>query len=134
MKKMVLIFLLILVGLGFIGCASTRTIKTGTPSLQTEKYDQIEKGETTKTDILHIFGAPESKTTKHDGLGEMWEYIYSEIEVKTSFSPLLFIPTKSEFRGEKRTLCITFDRDGVVLDYYVSEKEIFQPQWEEGEE
>lgn len=128
MRVLRMMFLLGLAGLVIfmVGCAPvTRTVKTGTQSLQIEKYDLIKKGETDKAGILKIFGEPVSKTSMGAGAGEMWVYSYSET---TKVTHLL---ASDEYDVTARSLVVTFDQNGIVRDFYSSEvKPLQEQQWE----
>lgn len=96
------------------GCATTYRYEYGTKALTSTNTSMIKKGQTTQGDIRALFGEPLSKSDMSD-LGVLWTYTYT----KSDTTVRAIGPTDRDIHIA--TICITFDRDGIVKDYYVSE-------------
>jgi len=110
MKKYLLIFTLIFY---LSGCATVGK------KFSADKINLIEKGLTSKQDILNIFGDPENISTDSEGR-DTFLYLYVKAKAKpTSFIPIFWI-----FSGgastESKALTIYFDKEGIVEDYELS--------------
>jgi outer membrane protein assembly factor BamE (lipoprotein component of BamABCDE complex) len=91
MKTIVLAILV----LGVVGCA----MKMGTREITDEaKFAQIKVGETTKAQLVALFGKPDAvtqTTSSERGDEEIWQYLYIRSVVK----PETFIPFAGIFVG-----------------------------------
>ena len=102
------VFLFVLISL--VSCA-TSTIITG-QDFNTTNIDKIQKGKTTKQEILGMFGQPYIKTV--NSFGETWTYQYLKAVGKaTSF----LITTNSSGQSYQKNLAVTFDSVGVTQTY-----------------
>jgi len=113
MKKYLLILILFFY---LSGCATVGR------KFALDKIDLIKKGETSKQEILNIFGNPTSITTDSEGRDTFF-YLYMKAKAKpTSFIPLVWI-----FSGgattESKGLTIYFDKEDKVEDYELSSTE-----------
>lgn len=102
-----------------LGCHST---SHGT-KMDQAKLDQIQKGKTTKSEMITWFGPPAS--IGRDDTGQQtatWMYASSDTKVKGS----TFIPYAGMFMGgatgtsESQTLFATFDSNNVLQKYNLS--------------
>ena len=84
-----------------------------------DKVGLINKGETTKQEILDTFGKPTSVSTDSDGRDT---FLY--LHMKAKAKPWSFIPFVWLFSGgawtQAETLTVYFDKDGRVEDYETS--------------
>lgn len=116
MSRLALILAVLLVS----GCASSGyIIETGNKKLTKPFIESIEKGKTTKQEILSALGQPQFKT-QAGILGEMWTYSRSQERhyAKNFFSG-------DEVSGFIASACITFDGD-IVKDVTLSEVNPYQ--------
>ena len=93
-----------------IGCASS-----GTP-YDPAKTTALKRGETTREDVVHLFGQPPTRTQHADGRESyIYTYVHSQVSGKT------FIPVYGAFAGGARThvqiLTVNFDHAGKVSDF-----------------
>lgn len=116
MKKLSIILVCFL----FLAACAT----SGNPKIRDQKsVANIQKGITTKQDLVEMFGQPQAKNKQKDGV-EKWSYVYSEAKVKGA----TFIPIVGLFAGgataDVNTLEFEFDPNGVVSKYSVGEGNI----------
>lgn len=92
----------------------------------TSRISEIKKGQTTKQEIIAMFGQAKQRMIRPDGK-EALTYLYTEGRMKTN--PLIFVPivnlfvllfSKTKVESEARTLSIVL-KDGVVDDYAYTE-------------
>lgn len=116
MNKSVLLLAVLLV----CGCSpSGYIINSGNQNLTKPFLDSIEKGKTTKKEILSTLGQPQFKTS-NAVLGEMWTYSrYQEKHYAKDFF------SGDTVSGWSVSVCITFDGD-VVKEVTTSEVNPFQ--------
>jgi len=104
------------------GCASSGNLSIADESQQTVST-KIVQGKTTKAEISQIFGDP-IKTSFTDSGNEIWEYDYNKTHAKAQN----YIPLVSAFThgstGQKKTLTIFFDKNGIVKNYTMSASNI----------
>lgn len=95
------------------GCASTGT------NFDDSKVSQIKKGETTESQLVRMFGPPESRSVNSEGLTTL-NWIYMESTTKGES----FIPYAGMFMGGHRskhkTLLVTLGADGKVTHFHAS--------------
>lgn len=121
MKKTCAVLLSVGIGASSLaGCFSSQHGRR----IDTARVSEIRKGQTTRQEIIRMFGAPQ--TTQRDASGaEALIYGYSSMKGKSS--PLVFIPIIGLFfltkgSGEVRaTSLIVKIKDNVVQDYTISE-------------
>lgn len=96
-----------------IGCASVGT------KISQDQINKIEKGKTSKSEILETFGKPMTVVQMGDKI--MFNYIHA----KSKNSAGNFIPVYNVFHSEINTdmenLSITFSKEGIVEDYSFSQ-------------
>lgn len=103
------------------GCATS-----GNDSLrdhnETTVSSYITEGETTKSEVVAVFGSP-FDTSFTDGGKEIWEYAFSDI----SADAIAYIPVANWFgssaSGTQKKLTIMFD-DEVVQRYSMTESDV----------
>jgi Periplasmic protease len=99
-----------LVLVSFIGCAVS-TFVTGN-DFDMSKISRINKGETTKQDVLELFGQPYIKSSNNSF--EIWTYQYIRSTGKaTSF----LVVTSASGQAYYKSLSITFDLNGKVQSF-----------------
>ncbi|MEW5895642.1 MAG: outer membrane protein assembly factor BamE [Candidatus Omnitrophota bacterium] len=115
MKKVVLLLLF----LSLIGCGSLNyNINSGNSLLSKNNLEKIEKGGTTKKEVLALLGEPMMKT-QSGVLGEMWTYSKStQHHYSKNFWQYCFIGKQVSI--ETISVCIIFDGD-IVKDITISE-------------
>ncbi len=80
---------------------------------------QIEKGKTTQTEILQLFGSP-NMVTKNKSNDEVWSYNRMSVVQKGGQTNFLFGQRASVSSSNKSfDLIITFDKTDIVKDYSV---------------
>ena len=117
------LFLLMLC-LGLVGCATTSLNENyGNFNLTQENVAKIQKGVTTKEEILSLFGQPMSKI-QNSSLGEMWTYAHT----KSKTTPPPFF-SMQDFKVEVQSysVTLTFDDKGIVKDFTSYEVNPVQP-------
>lgn len=96
---------------GLSGCAIISHGRMSKISLQQVK--QIKIGESTKEDVIRILGKPQSIVYKPNDV-EVYVYVHG-IEQSVALSLLLISIGRGGGTGQ--TLSVTFDAEGVVMDY-----------------
>lgn len=102
------------------GCASVQPVQKGnlTPGMAKTK---IIKGETTQSEILEVFGAPNIVTKNKSG-NEVWTYDRMSVEKGTSdvYGTLIIVGgtgSRSSASTRTFTLMIEFGDDEIVKDF-----------------
>lgn len=102
------------------GCASVQPVQKGnlTPGMAKTK---IIKEQTTQTEILEVFGAPNIVTKNKSG-NEVWTYDKMSVETGTSdvYGTIIVAGgagSRTSTSTRTFTLMIEFDEKGVVKDY-----------------
>lgn len=84
--------------------------------IEQSKIKQINKGITTKNEIVHLFGNPNMEILNADGKITMM-YIYTKVENKA----INFVPIVGSLAGgmdmQQQTLQIIINKDGIVEQY-----------------
>lgn len=106
--------MLALLIIALVGCA-TSSYSTG-KNFDSSLVNKIVKGETTKDDLVRMFGQPFSKTVISEN-DEKWIYMYSS---GTAKAQSYVITMKVESRGIRKILDILL-KDGVVINYAYTE-------------
>lgn len=112
--------------LGLVGCVTPPApLHSDSPLTQGNVQLNMVVGETTKAEVLEIFGAP--NVTTRDGAGrEVWSYQraaqVSQSSSKSGYWTLILAGKKSSASGfesssRMTTLIIKFDADDVVVDF-----------------
>jgi outer membrane protein assembly factor BamE (lipoprotein component of BamABCDE complex) len=102
------LFLAALIGLA--ACVPNTTYGGGPrDTFDQSRVEQIQKGSTTKDNIIALFGEPGVKDLPAKG-DETWTYTYA---VRRDSAPSL----PSAPRGHPAALIITFDNQGIVKSY-----------------
>lgn len=120
MKKYYIAFALIL-SISFGGCSNS-TVPTQKSNLTAGMVKtQIEKGQTTQSEIINIFGAP-NIVTKNKANDEVWSYnkMASNSNASNVGWGLLFVGGESAMSSVTTSsfdLIITFDNNDIVKDY-----------------
>ena len=106
MEKLIIAILVIFLA----GCATA-----GKPMQQTQ-VDRIQKGKTTKQEIIQTFDQPDG--TYFDKNGNLiWYYTAAKIKSTAwTFIPVVNL-VHNEIRMKNQILTIVFNRDGIVEDY-----------------
>jgi len=107
-----------------LGCASS-TMVIGT-DFDATKIDSIQKGKTTRDEVLTTFGTPYQKSVTE--LSETWTYTYIRSEGQ-AYSILM--TTNVTARAYTKSLTVLFDTTGIVTSssYTVSgDPSIFKPK------
>ena len=97
-----------IIGVFLVGCM---TFKTGRP-IDTSLISHIERGKTTKTEIIQLFGQPLATQILPEGKTGM---VYTYQVTKGGISP-------SSVKAKMNTLSITL-KDDIVLDYVYADKD-----------
>lgn len=83
-----------------------------------DKIQNIEKGTTTKSDILEYFGEPIRREAGQ--YGEVWTYTHVDSRA-TAAGIFLFITIRAnESKTVVNKLSVVFDSDDIVKDYHFS--------------
>jgi outer membrane protein assembly factor BamE (lipoprotein component of BamABCDE complex) len=94
---------------GMAGCATVGR------KLDTASVDQIEKGKTTRQEVLASIGSPD-QVSRNGSSDVTYTYTYSHSEL----TPASFIPYVGPLvggtRSQNQTVVVTFGRDGIVKD------------------
>jgi len=88
--------------------------------LQIDPAEKIVSGQTTKSQVLDQFGAPDLIQRQHDGDVFVYAYLrrnYSKLAIKEPVVTNLQIFTYSNIQEKKDNLVILFDREGIVKNY-----------------
>lgn len=115
MKRFLLFNLIIVLMIGFIGCAFTNNFSHGR-DFDTTKVKEIIKGKATQQEVLNIFGAPFIKTVVSAN-EEKWMYTYYSGQ---ACAQSYVVTVKSEVTGTMKTLDILF-KDSIVSNYSYNE-------------
>lgn len=104
--------LFILLCLGLVGCATVgREVNQG-------NAEKLQKGVTTKAEVIKIFGQPNSQTFNQDGK-VVFTYIGSQIKnTAWNFIPVVSV-VHSEMKMNTQVLSITF-KDDIIEEYNFS--------------
>ena len=107
------LFIFALIAMIVAGCVSFGSQKEG--SKASWKYTKnLEKGVSTKKDVLALIGTPDQVTAGLEG-GEIYIYKYS----KTDNAKVgLFLEVGGASK-KSDSLCIFFDKNGTVTDYFI---------------
>ena len=111
MKHSSIVFAICISALAFSGCAHTHGKKVDSAAV-----NQIQKGVTTKAELIARLGEPNSSTQRGDG-GEMlmWRYTESQANAAT-YVPVVWMFAGS--RSNKATvLSVLIGADGKVEDF-----------------
>jgi outer membrane protein assembly factor BamE (lipoprotein component of BamABCDE complex) len=107
-NKMVLIVGVWIVALA-VGCATVGR------KLDESQIDQIQKGKTTKAEVLQLLGSPDQMTRNSSGTTVMM-YLYAHATAK----PATYIPIIGAFAGganvQNQSVTVTIGSDGLVSD------------------
>lgn len=109
------LFVFFVIGVFLSGCATA-----GSPKVKDQNLlAKISKGVTTQDEILAMYGKPQVKKTKENGL-EVWEYHY----VQTEVTAVTFVPVVGLFAGGANSkvdgIEVEFNADKVVNNYTTS--------------
>lgn len=101
------------------GCATV-----GNEQMRNQSQESIaisvQKGKTTKDEVITIYGNP-NKTTLTDGGNEVWTYEYTRaVPQPQNFIPFIRL-ISSAYNSTKMTMVIMFDKSGVVSNYTARE-------------
>jgi outer membrane protein assembly factor BamE (lipoprotein component of BamABCDE complex) len=111
-------------GAGFIilllitGCTIGR-VYVGS-EIQGNPSEKIVSGQTTKSQVLETFGAPDLVQRQHDGDIFVYAYSrrnYSRLAIQEPVVTKLQIFSYSHIQEKKDNLVILFDREGIVKGY-----------------
>jgi len=104
------IIVIMLCSLVMSGCASVGR------EIHQSSVDQLQKGKTTKDQVVQMFGQPDTTYFDKDG-----RLVYSYSASKMSPSVYSFIPIvniiHNEYKMKNQVLVIMFSKDGVVEEY-----------------
>lgn len=114
--------LLICFSVVLISCSSTIPVQKSNLSVGMIKSKVI-KNQTTQTDILSIFGAP-NLITKNKSNDEVWSYnkMSTDSSSSSSFATILLAGTSSAAISKTTSSfdwIITFDSNNIVKDYSI---------------
>ncbi len=120
MKKV----LFLIVASSFIACNSYKYGENAEPTQKSNLTfgvvkSKIEKGATTQSEILQIFGSP-NLTTKNKSNDEVWSYNKMSVQERAGRTDF-FSGAKASASSASQSfdLIITFDNNDVVKDYSV---------------
>jgi outer membrane protein assembly factor BamE (lipoprotein component of BamABCDE complex) len=88
--------------------------------LQSNPSEKIISGQTTKSQVLEIFGPPDLIQRQHDGDIFVYAYIrrnYSKLAIQEPIVTNLQIFAYSKIQEKKDNLVILFDREGTVKNF-----------------
>lgn len=88
--------------------------------LQYNPSEKIVSGQTTKSQVLEMFGAPDLIQRQHDGDVFVYVYLrrnYSKIAIQEPVVTNIQIFTYSNIQEKKDNLVILFDREGTVKNF-----------------
>lgn len=107
--KLLQIALLSTMTIFLFGCATVGS------KIDTNNISKLEKGVTTKSQVIALFGKPITET--NHATGSTFLYIFA----KTTPSPSTYIPVVNLFHSEMNTstnsLSIDFDKDNIVTNF-----------------
>lgn len=117
MKSIIIVLTLISCAVLVDGCASAGT------KIEQSSVSQIQKGKTTKPEVIALLGAPMSASLMGDGKEMMmWSYAQTQIKGAT------LIPIVGIFAGGSNTKMTTFqvilNKDKIVEDYLWNDSNI----------
>lgn len=109
--------------LTLIGCSNTRVPVQKSNLTVGMIKNKVEKGRTTQTEILQIFGAP-NLITKNKDDNEVWSYNKMSVEasLESDFSTLILIGGSSATASKTTSSfdwIITFDKNEIVENYSI---------------
>ncbi|MGD9577244.1 MAG: hypothetical protein AB7Y74_03205 [Syntrophorhabdus sp.] len=113
-KTFIGVFLFILAS----GCSIGR-VYVGS-ELKYNPTDKIVPGQTTKSQVLENFGAPDLIQRQHDGDVFIYTYIrrnYSKLSIQEPIITNLLLFSYSNIQEKKDNLVILFDREGAVKSF-----------------
>lgn len=114
MKLIGILTLTLITLLSLQGCASVGSEIDGAA------VQSIEKGKTTYTDLVAIFGTPYQSVMMPGGQRSyMWIYVKSKAKA-TSYIPVVGL-AKGGVDTNQQTLQVTTDSEGIVVDFLFSE-------------
>lgn len=109
--RIVKVLLAIVIGVTIVGC----THENGTKVAQ-DQAAKIQKGTTTRADLVTMFGPPSSSTIHADGK-EMLTWRYSSVRPNaSSYIPVVNIFTH-KLDMEDTDLLVTLNKEHIVEDY-----------------
>ena len=98
---------------GLAACVPGTTYEKGQRDIfDKSRIDQIQRGSTTKDNILVLFGQPEGKSIGENG-DEAWNYSYVSRQARSPF-----LPSPPEIHSV--VLIVSFDKRGIVTSYTTS--------------
>jgi outer membrane protein assembly factor BamE (lipoprotein component of BamABCDE complex) len=110
MQRRISNFLIVLLVACLLGCV------TSGRKIDQAAADQIEKGKTTKEQVVALIGSPESITRSSNG-----DTTYTYRYVRATAKPINFIPVVGAFAGganmQQQMYRVTFNPKGIVKDY-----------------
>lgn len=120
MKKIMILSVAAMIGLGMAGCA----VKTGNETLGKIEKSQLEqgivKGKSTKADVKAMLGDPDKTDFDNNSL-EKWSYVHVRKDAKA----VNYVPVVNWFvagtNDTTKTLIVLFDNDGIVKNYINSD-------------
>ena len=104
--------LLIMLCFGVVGCASTINTGIGEREISPESIQKIMIGQTSKQEIIELFGNPHSISTTATGQ-EIYKFVY--MQTNSKYKPSLF-SVNMDINTTYQELNITFKGD-TVIDY-----------------
>lgn len=113
-KTFIALFLFVLAS----GCTIGR-VYVGS-ELKDNPAEKVTPGQTTKSQILERFGAPDLIQRQHDGDVFIYAYIrrnYSKLAIQEPIITNLLIFSYSNIQEKKDNLVILFDREGTVKSF-----------------
>lgn len=112
---------LLVTACGLTGCSSSSSNSDGQSGVLTPGMVKktIERGKTSQTDVLEVFGSPDMVTSK-DGM-EVWTYERTRHEVETTGSYLTVIlaggSTQKTTSSGNSTMLILYFQNEIVREY-----------------
>jgi outer membrane protein assembly factor BamE (lipoprotein component of BamABCDE complex) len=108
-------FLVFVLMLGFLsGCASVGR------KIDQSSADKIEKGKTTKQEVITLLGSPDRITRRANG-DTMFSYKYARATAKPATFIPIFGPLVGGANVQHQFFIVLFGADGVVKDYISSQ-------------
>jgi outer membrane protein assembly factor BamE (lipoprotein component of BamABCDE complex) len=99
--------------IGLAACVPSATYEKGQRDISDKsRIDQIQKGSTTKDNILVLFGQPAGKAFEANG-DETWNYGYVSRQARSPFLP-------APPQVQSVVLFVTFDNRGIAKSYSTS--------------
>jgi outer membrane protein assembly factor BamE (lipoprotein component of BamABCDE complex) len=100
----------------FISAGLAACVSVGRP-IDQSAADKIEKGKTTREQVISLMGSPDQITSRGDG-STVFSYHYMRATAK----PATFIPIVGAFAGganvQNQMFIVTLGSDGVVKDFF----------------